>query len=86
MKELSEYPETFAGAPGENINKSHKLIESFTANQVREKDKVEVLRKQLKERANNLPSCYTTFLFPSPLQGRLQAQEAPKGKHQFPLF
>ena len=49
VKELSVYPAPFGGKANENVYKfKQKMIEAMEANQIAEKDKIEVLRKHLK--------------------------------------
>ena len=49
VKEVAVYPSPFSGAAGENVYKFRdKFMEAIISNQVREKDKQEVLRKHLK--------------------------------------
>ena len=63
-KETAVYPAPFSGADGENIFKFlDKMEEALVVNQVREKDKTEVLRKYLKGTAkDHFPSeDYVTF-------------------------
>ena len=57
------YPPPFSGDKGEDVYKfKDKFVEAITANQVREKDKVEVLRKHLRGVAkNNLGDHYESF-------------------------
>ena len=48
VKDLAVYPPVFKGKDGEDVYKfKEKMLEALTTNQVREKDKVEVLRKYL---------------------------------------
>ena len=48
VKDLAVYPPVFKGKEGEDVYKfKEKMLEALTTNQVREKDKVEVLRKYL---------------------------------------
>ena len=63
VKELAVYPEAFGGGKGENVYKFRdKMIEAITANQIREKDKVDVLRKHLRKNAKDLiGDHYKTF-------------------------
>ena len=50
VKELSVYPKLFGGKVNENIYKfKQKMIKAMEGNQIAEKDKIEVLRKYLKE-------------------------------------
>ena len=52
VKELAVYPEPFNGNAGENVYKFRdKFTKALIANQIREKDRVELLRKYLKGRA-----------------------------------
>ena len=52
VKEVAVYPKTFTGSAEENVHKfKEKMIEAIRTNQIREKDKVEVLRKHLGGRA-----------------------------------
>ena len=52
VKEVAVYPPPFGGAKGEDVYKfKEKFVEAVTANQIRERDKVEVLRKHLKSSA-----------------------------------
>ena len=52
VKEVAVYPKTFTGSADDNIHKfKEKMIEAIRTNQIREKDKVEVLRKHLGGRA-----------------------------------
>ena len=49
VKEPAPYPPPFAGVRGENVHKfCAKMVEAITANQIREKDKVDVLKKHLR--------------------------------------
>ena len=55
VKELAVYPEAFGGEKGENVYKFRdKMTEAITANQIREKDKVDVLRKHLRNTAKDM--------------------------------
>ena len=63
VKELAVYPEAFGGEKGENVYKFRdKMTEAITANQIREKDKVDVLRKHLRNTAKDMiGDHYKTF-------------------------
>ena len=55
VKELSVYPDSFSGKPGENLFKFiEKMEKALASNQVKEGDKVEVLKKYLKGEAKEL--------------------------------
>ena len=55
VKEVAVYPAPFGGTPEENIYKFlDKMLEVLTANQIREKDRVDVLKKHLKGFPKNL--------------------------------
>ena len=52
VKEVAVYPKAFGGTDGEDVYKfKEKMLEAITTNQIREKDKVEVLCKHLKGQA-----------------------------------
>ena len=49
VKEAAVYPSPFGGTPTENIYKFlDKMFDAFTANQISEKDRVDILKKYLK--------------------------------------
>ena len=49
IKQVAVYPMPFHGKEGEDVYKfKEKLLEAITTNQIREKDKIEVLRKNLR--------------------------------------
>ena len=63
VKEVAVYPPVFGGTDGEDVYKfKEKLVEAITANQVREKDKIDILRKYLKGKAKKMiGEHYETF-------------------------
>ena len=63
IKEVAVYPPAFGGGKGEDVYVfKDKFVEALTANQVREKDKIEVLKKHLKGEAKiNIGDYYATF-------------------------
>ena len=63
IKEVAVYPPPFSGKKGEDVYKfKEKFVEAITANQIREKDKVEVLRKHLRDNAKTrVGDHYTSF-------------------------
>ena len=63
VKEVAVYPPAFGGDPSENVYIFlDKMLEALTANQVREKDKVDVLRKHLKGNAyRRIDESYKTY-------------------------
>lgn len=63
VKELAPYPQTFNGNRHENVYKFiKKMKEALTTNQIREKDKVDVLRKYLGGHAKTvIGDHYKTF-------------------------
>ena len=55
------FPEKFAGEPGDNVYKfKDKFLQALHDSQVREKDKVEVLRKHLTGQAKTLIGAHYT--------------------------
>ena len=55
VKGVAVYPPIFGGTDGEDVYKfKEKMIEAITTNQIREKDKTEVLRKHLKGKAKTM--------------------------------
>ena len=55
VKEVAVYPPAFGAGTGEDVFKfKEKFVEAVNANQVREKDKIEVLRKHLKGKAKDI--------------------------------
>ena len=63
VKELAIYPEPFSGKEGEDIfHFKEKMLEAIITNQIREKDKVEVLRKHLKGEAKEMIGYHYEFL------------------------
>ena len=55
VKEVAVYPPPFSGSDGEDVYKfKEKMLEAITTNQIREKDKVEVLRKYLRKNARTM--------------------------------
>jgi hypothetical protein len=64
INEVAVYPPPFSGKKGEDVYKfKEKFVEAITANQIREKDKVEVLRKHLRDTAKTrVGDHYTSFV------------------------
>ena len=55
VKDVAVYPPPFGGNDNEDVYKfKEKMLEAITTNQIREKDKVEVLRKYLKSGARTM--------------------------------